>query len=274
VLELRKKKIDIVKIGGSIITDKETYRSLKLESVQKLSEVFSKWNKEFIIVHGAGSYGHVVADKFSIVEGYKEDSQLQGLVQIRTDMLELSTVIVSELVNKGLKALYFQTSALAHLDSNDTEVTLFLNPIKKALELGLTPILSGDVLFKNEDFFTIISGDLLIDLLVKNLDVERVFFLTDVDGLYTEDPNTGESNHLSFVSFDDIDKQHIAELTKEKTIDVTGSMKGKLEVILSIINYVDEVIIVNGNIPNRIRKIIQGKETICTRIEGKKSTQR
>jgi aspartokinase-like uncharacterized kinase len=49
-------------------------------------------------------------------------------------------------------------------------------------------------------------------------------------------------------------------------------MKGKLEDILSTINYVEEVIIINGNFPDRILKIVQNEEAICTRIEGKKST--
>ncbi|MFW9852056.1 MAG: isopentenyl phosphate kinase, partial [Candidatus Thorarchaeota archaeon] len=153
--------VDIIKLGGSVITDKYEYKQLKTEILRDICKVIATWNKKLIIIHGAGSFGHILAKKHSIISGYTDSAQLEGLTDIRIDVNELSQSIVKTLKEEGIPAISFQTSALVFDEKNEKNPLLFVDPIKKALNIGLLPVLSGDVLFTNQKDFTIYSGDSL-----------------------------------------------------------------------------------------------------------------
>ncbi len=265
---------DIIKLGGSIITDKHEYKQLKTEILRDICNVIATWNKNIIIVHGAGSFGHILAKKHSIISGYTDSTQLEGLTDIRIDVNELSQSIVKTLKNQGKPAIAFQTSALVFDENEETNPSFFVEPLKKALTIGLIPVLSGDVLFTNEKDFTIYSGDSLINLLVQEFDVDRVIFITDVDGLMVKDSKLDGIERLSSLPLNDLREIEIADYSKKDLADVTGTMKGKVETILSIGQFVNQVVVVNGNDPERISKVLRREPTICTIVEGEKSTKR
>ena len=56
----------IIKIGGSVITDKAKQNSFKKDVIDNLAKQISKSKKEIILVHGAGSYGHILAKKYNL----------------------------------------------------------------------------------------------------------------------------------------------------------------------------------------------------------------
>ena len=67
----------ILKIGGSILTNKDSLESeVDSESLKRIAlEIKSsldKSHKELIIVHGAGSFGHPPAKKYKIGEAFDE----------------------------------------------------------------------------------------------------------------------------------------------------------------------------------------------------------
>lgn len=265
---------DIIKLGGSIITDKHKYKQLNIKILREICKVVGAWKKNIIIVHGAGSFGHILAKKHSIITGYTDSSQLEGLTDIRIDVNELSQSIVKTLKNQGIPAIAFQTSALVFDEKEETKPSLFVEPLKKALTIGLIPVLSGDVLFTNEKDFTIYSGDSLINLLVQEFDVDRVIFITDVDGLMVKVSKLDEIERLSLIPLNELREIELADYSKRDLVDVTGTMKGKVETILSIGQFVNQVIVVNGNYSERISKVLKREPTICTIIEGEKSTKR
>ncbi|MEM4221902.1 MAG: hypothetical protein QW097_00515 [archaeon] len=56
--------MQIIKLGGSVITDKKTYLSFREPVVKNIAKVLKKaWDsgENFILVHGAGSFGHIKA---------------------------------------------------------------------------------------------------------------------------------------------------------------------------------------------------------------------
>ena len=150
---MNKDKIDIIKIGGSVITDKLSYKKLNSDTLTSISEVIAKWGQKCIIVHGAGSFGHILADKHSITSGYTEFSQLNGIVQIRIDMGDLTKKVVESLQKNKLHAISFQTSSIVYSQGKENELSYFIEPIQKALDLGILPVLSGDIIFKQQSAF-------------------------------------------------------------------------------------------------------------------------
>ena len=137
--------IDIIKLGGSVITDKSSYREIRKEKLSEICKQLLNSSKPFILIHGAGSFGHIIAEKHSINDGFKDKNQLDGLTKIRQDMTFLTQEVVACLIENNIKAMSFQTSALAFMKG--AEVLYFLDPIEKSLNLGICPVLSGDILF-------------------------------------------------------------------------------------------------------------------------------
>ena len=59
----------VIKWGGGLITHKDQLCTVKLEIIRSLAEVCSKISKKLVIVHGAGSFGHLKAKKYRLAEG-------------------------------------------------------------------------------------------------------------------------------------------------------------------------------------------------------------
>ena len=268
---MNNEQIDIIKIGGSIITDKGNYRTLRKDQLSLLSKELAKWDRNCIIVHGAGSFGHTIANQYSIHKGFTDLGQLEGLLQIRKDMLDLAEIVTSTLIQNGMKAISFQTSAIVY-EKKDESYSFYFDPVKKALSLDLCPVLSGDILFSEDKGFRIYSGDALINLIVQNFNVARVIFISDVDGLYLKDAETQENKLVDFITSKDFEIADISKLEQKDSNDVTGGMKGKISAIISILDYVSKVVLVNGFHPERLALIREGEKFIGTSILNENST--
>jgi len=259
--------VDIIKVGGSILSNKKRYRTLKKRTIKKICKLLSEYRNPFILVHGAGSFGHIIADKFSINSGYSHPGQLEALARIRYDMTELSLYITKQLLKKGVQVINFQTSALAYI-TNEKRLSLYVDPLLKALELKIVPMLSGDIIFHHIQGFSILSGDRIIKELSKRLTVKRIIFITDVDGIEITNKETKRPTIVQETTQEELESLELYNKRVDDTIiDVTGMMKGKLAEIKEALNSgVEEVIIVNGKFPERIKKVLNNEETLCTRI--------
>ena len=68
----------IIKIGGSVITDKKKESFFKQEISDNIAKEIKKTDKKYIIIHGAGSFGHILAKKYHLHTGRVNDVQIQG----------------------------------------------------------------------------------------------------------------------------------------------------------------------------------------------------
>ena len=72
VSRLSELKPIVLKIGGSVITDKNGELAARTQEMSRLVEEIRKANvQNLIIVHGGGSFGHPVAQQYAIKEGFK-----------------------------------------------------------------------------------------------------------------------------------------------------------------------------------------------------------
>ena len=53
-----KKEIILLKLGGSLLTDKNTPSSIREEIVKNAVQQIIDANERLILIHGGGSYGH------------------------------------------------------------------------------------------------------------------------------------------------------------------------------------------------------------------------
>ncbi len=258
--------IDIIKLGGSVISKKDKYATLNEKALDQLISELKFMKRQSIIVHGAGSFGHILAKRYNINAGVKEDiKQLKAFLTLKRDMLNLSKTIVTKLNENGIKAVFFQASSLIYSNKEKSVIQIFAQPIIKALELGIIPVLAGDAIFDEKLGFTIYGGDQLITQLVKRFNVAKVIFCTDVDGIWVKDEHD-EPFLLKNINRNDISKIRLYEFKNENKIDVTGEMYGKIKEIKQIISCVKEVIILNGLIKGRLKNVLDDIDEIRTRI--------
>ena len=107
----------IIKLGGSVITDKSKKYSFRKEVADNLSKAIKKSNKKVIIVHGAGSFGHILAKKYELNSGHKNDRQLRGFSLTHTMVQKLNTMVLDSLHNNGIDAVSISPHSVLKLDA-------------------------------------------------------------------------------------------------------------------------------------------------------------
>ena len=258
----------ILKIGGSVITDKTKEGSFRKEVMDALAKNIKKANKEIILIHGAGSFGHIQAKKYKLDKGYSRKDQLHGFAITHEMVQRLNTLVLKSLQNAGINAVSISPHSVVKL--NDHKLAeMNYNMFEEYLEKRFTPVTFGDVVLDKKLSFSICSGDLLSLELARHFKPKKVIFAIDEDGLYTSNPKINKNAKL-------IESTTINQIEKLSTsldahADVTGGMKGKLEIIKNIANLGIDTILVNGNKPNRLYKVLVEKDAKSTTICGGKN---
>jgi isopentenyl phosphate kinase len=68
----------VIKLGGGLITDKTQLKTIRENEIKAVCEVLSdilENGNSVILVHGAGSFGHLEAKKWGLATGY--DSEIK-----------------------------------------------------------------------------------------------------------------------------------------------------------------------------------------------------
>jgi isopentenyl phosphate kinase len=244
----------IIKLGGSVITDKTKYKKFRTRVVRRLVKELPK--NDVIIVHGGGSFGHIISKKYSLQEGLTNQNILK-FAQVQTDMIELNMNIISMFLNAQIPAISLPVHSF-HIYNQKLEVGIFENFLK----LGFVPVTYGDIILNPEKKVAICSGDYLVEKLAEHFKPEQVIFVTDVDGIYTKNPKLYKN--AKFIKELSLSDNIDAEMSID---DVTDGIRGKLENIKKIINNVESVTIVNGLVSGRVKNIIMKKDEISTKIK-------
>ncbi len=239
----------MVKIGGSVITDKGKPLSFRYENLNNLSLALARYRGKMVIVHGGGSYAHPIAKKYGLKpEPVKVEPK--GVTLTRLGVFTLHNEVVLSLLKAGIPVYSIQPLLILRKDCVDA--------FNEALSCNLTPITYGDVIPSREGCH-IISGDVLMRLLAEHLKPKRAVFIIDVDGLYDTNPKSGRL--LKEVSLTWLPKQ-----SENNGFDVTGGIVGKVREAQKIASMGSDVYFVNGLYPERVLKVLCGEETISTTI--------
>ncbi len=251
----------LVKLGGSVITDKARLRTFRKVQCGRLARELMPVKGSLALVHGAGSFGHIEAKKHSLHKGYKSRAQLEHVAGVQRDVRELNLKVLESLIDAGIGAVSIPPAAAATYDKGQVS-TFDGRPFEWVLGLGLTPITFGDVVPDSSLGFSISSGDLMMEELAKRFRPEIVVFCADVDGVYDRDPKSHKSASL----IPELDRPGVSNLirTRAGTADVTGSIFGKLERMLAIARYCEKCMIVNGNVPGRLKSAVRGRKVVST----------
>jgi len=263
----RKNEIILLKLGGSLLTDKNKPFSLRDNILESSLNQIIESKKSIILIHGGGSFGHPIAKKYQISQGLNDSikGQIMGLSKTHEAMIKFNSIIINKLLDKGCSAISVQPSSIFIQDFYEI-IFKSIDPIEKMLELGIIPVLYGDILLSWDSSFTILSGDQIILKLcekIQKFKISKVIFGIEEDGIYIKD-NGNEKLALKLNSIE-LANLKLAEL--DQKIDVTGGIKGKLEIIKEIIKFNIPVQIINGIKNNNILKALNNQYLECTSIE-------
>ncbi|MEM3403903.1 MAG: isopentenyl phosphate kinase [Nitrososphaeria archaeon] len=248
--------IVVVKLGGSVITNKDTPCSLRADVVDSLSNVLGRSPLKKVVVHGGGSFGHYYAKKAGISTSCGPVEDIDDVFLTREAMFELNKHLLRSLHAHGLHPYVISP----FVESRDEYlVDFFLN----LLGSGFTPVLFGDVI-PCKGGFKVISGDDISYLVCSILKPSRMIFCIDVDGVYP-------SSKMDGAIISEFDCKMLRNFVgSNKKFDVTGGIRRKLEIACKIASLGTDVLFVNGFKPDVVLKALNGLYDVGTCIRGKR----
>lgn len=259
----------IIKLGGSVITEKEGNRfEVKREEIARISTEIKKAMDEkgfsLIVVHGAGPFGHTNVTEFDIDNGVSTEMQKEGYEKTVRDCNFLDSVVVEELKKAGIDAVGFDPNKFVKQDKKKI-VEFCTKEIKNSLEEGKVPVLFGQMVPDKSLNASVMSGDAAIGFLAEKFGAKKVFLGTNVSGIFEEDPKkNSEAKRIPLIDGKNFDE--IAERVGEAgTVDVTGGMQGKLEKLREMLQGATALIF-NANQEGSVYKALVGKQVEGTEI--------
>jgi isopentenyl phosphate kinase len=254
----------LIKLGGSIVTDKTQYRVFNGNAVRRLCKEIKYSGEEVIVVHGAGSFGHILAKEYSLQDGYSDKNQIQAVTKVQIDVRELNLMIVNELLNAGIPAISMPPGSCFVMKHGKLRIE-YQEVLNAASKLGIMPVMFGDVVFDRSKGFGICSGDHIMEVLCDIYSPKKVVFVSDVDGLYDKDPKTNQDSMLlNEVTFDTLKK-----ISADSTVDdVTGGVRAKIESMLRMTTPERDCVLINGSVDGRLYSVLKGERAISTTARG------
>jgi isopentenyl phosphate kinase len=225
--------LTLLKLGGSLITDKNVEKSFRRDVVKRLADEIAAACAEdpqlkLLIGHGSGSFGHFAAKRANTIGGVYTPSDWQAFAYVSNVAAELNYLVCDCLQEVGLPVWRIQPSA--SLLSHDGEVTaMSMRSIETALSNRLIPVVYGDVSLDSVLGGTIISTEKLFFYLSTVLTVDQVFLLGEVFGVYGSSGEVVEN--ITSANFGSL----FSVLGGSAGTDVTGGMETKVEDMLSVI---------------------------------------
>lgn len=255
----------VLKIGGSVITNKAQENTFKKQIMDQLSKEIKQSGKQIVIVHGAGSFGHITAKKFGLQNGFQDVEQIKGFSLTHKMVQKLNSYVIESLYDHDIAAISLPPHSMLRLNNHKLK-TFEFELFDKYLERGFFPVTFGDVVLDDALGFSICSGDLLVLELVKHFKPEKAIFVIDEDGVYTKNPKiNSDAELINSLSANELEK---LATSADSHADVTKGMKGKIDTIKNISNCGIDTILLNGNKRDRLYNVLIGKDDTYTIIHG------
>jgi len=264
------KPLIVIKLGGSALTDKTRIYTPRKAVIRRAAKQIAFLARKFsiVLVHGAGSYGHIPAKRWDLASGFKSRSQLRGLSVTKSKLLEWEAIIGDAFLKQGVPLMPLSTSDFAVTDNGRIH-SADIRPVRKWLSIGCVPSLGGDLVTDIKRGFAILSGDQLAAHLAIKLGASRLIFGIDVDGIFNANPKLNRRARL----LRGISAEQASKLAKKAGIsiapDVTGGMAGKIREAIVAARRGVPVYFVNLTRGDRLQLVALNRDVPCSRITAR-----
>ncbi|HWM95324.1 MAG TPA: isopentenyl phosphate kinase [Thermoanaerobaculia bacterium] len=262
-------EVVLLKLGGSLITEKSRRETARPEVIARLAEEIAraagKMPGRLVLGHGSGSFGHVAAQEHGIAQGLRSRDQLPGISRTQERAAALHHQVVGQLIEAGLAPFSIAPSGCLVFEGGQP-AELSLEPLLLALGNGLLPVVYGDVVLDREQGVAICSTERMLETLARRLPeqgfpIRRVLWLGETDGVYDADGQT--IPHLSANRFE----KALKAIGSPIGTDVTGGMRHRVETALSLARMGIRSLLCNGLTPGLLEKALLGEAVPGTAIE-------
>lgn len=258
------KKLIIIKIGGSVLTDKTKAFTPDMKAINRIAKEIHEARKEdkslrLLVGHGGGSFAHVPAKEYRIREGMTSERSLKGVSIVQDAASRLNRIIINALIDAGENTISVQPSSSV-LMKKGRVLNWYTKPMEEMLAKNILPVFFGDVVVDVDKGADIASTEVLINHLVKVFNPDRIVIAGNVDGVCTTDPHKSPKAKLISI----ITPKNFSKVKKylggAVGIDVTGGMLNKTQEMLELANQGFESILVNAAKPGRLKDALLGKK--------------
>ena len=257
---LKDKKRIVVKIGSSSLMHSETGKLdlLKIERLVRALVDIKNSGKEVILVSsGAIAVGktaiglHERPDELPVKQACAAIGQAKLMMVYQKLFAEYGTIAAQVLLTK-----YTMLNPVTRTNAENT--------FKELLHIGAIPVVNeNDTVstYEIEQVQSFGDNDKLSALVASITEADLLILLSDIDGLYTDDPNKNpDSKFINVVYKIDEQLMNMGKNSSGSSVG-TGGMSAKL-VAAQIATYSGtDMVITNGNDVTNISRIINGENT-------------
>ena len=254
--------VTLVKLGGSLITDKTKPRTVAKDHLRRLAaEIAAGWSGGGLVVgHGSGSFGHPEALAAGLAGGRggprpDGEADRMGIARTQSAAFELHRLVVGSLVEAGVPAYSQLPSGFLVADDGEPEGPPPA-PQAAALEQGLVPVTMGDVVVDRTRGASIASTESVFGFLARALvplgvEVRRAVWLGVTAGVLDDAGRLVPR----------IDMANIGAASeaagRSPAVDVTGGMEHRLATAWRLARRGVESLIIDGRRPGLLESVLR-----------------
>ena len=256
---VKDKKRIVIKIGSSSLMHNETGR-LNLGKIEKLVRTIvdiKNSGKDVVLVSsGAIAVGRMAIglnekpDELPVKQACAAIGQAKLMMVYQKIFAEYSTTAAQVLMTKATVM-------------NDKSRRNAQNTFNELLNLGAVPIVNeNDTVstYEIKQVQTFGDNDRLSAIVTSIIDADLLILLSDIDGLYTDDPNSNpDARFINQVDVIDDKLLNMGKSTSGSGV-VTGGMATKLKAAGIAVSSGADMVIANGNDIDNIAKIMSGAD--------------
>lgn len=262
--------ITLLKLGGSLITDKTKPFTARLSVIDNLSNQIAHAlhrmrNVHLIIGNGGGSFPHYPAVEYQMTNGIHNKEQVMGFCKVQDAAARLNRIIVASLIKAGVPAVSVHPSSMI-VCRNKVVKRFNIDPIVELLNIGVVPVLYGDIVVDTLQGATILSTEQLLAILAvrfrkRGFDISKIIQNGATPGVLDQNNNVIPSIKPKDIS------QIKKVIRKTEGFDVTGGMWHKIEESMRLARKGIPTVIINGAFDQKIlQKAILGETVQGTYI--------
>ena len=251
---LKDKKRIVVKVGSSSLTHQETGRLdlRKLEIlIRELCDLHNQGKEVILVSSGAIAVGRAVAGLKEKPSKFAVKQACAAIGQCRLMMIYQK--LFSEYNQIAAQVLMTKKTVVDNLSRHNAH-----NTFLELLQLGVIPIVNeNDTVATYEIEFG--DNDSLSAIVAALVDADLLILLSDIDGLFTDDPRTNpNAEFIEEVQELNEEFMSMGKGTTGSNVG-TGGMATKMMAAKIATSAGADMVIANGNDFHNIHKIIEGK---------------
>jgi isopentenyl phosphate kinase len=265
----------LVKLGGSLITDKRERESPRLEVLARVARELAgcrmSWSEGGLVVgHGSGSFGHYAAAGTPLAQPRSDlaipvrEALCTAVARTQDAAARLHRHVVAALLAAGVDPYSLPPSGWLSTEAGKV-AAVHLEPLQGALGLGLVPVVHGDVVVDRRAGAVIASTELVFEALARGLGAagrrpRLAIWLGETDGILDR-----SGRRVDRVTEENLEAVRAAT-GGSAGVDVTGGMRLRLETAWGLAHAGVPSLIVDGRRPGVLVRAARGETGLGTLV--------